>query len=59
MKALEFKTSMVFNLVFTNSIVLLCFFFFLDYWLILFYSCSHHANFDSYRRTLNSYKNAN
>ena len=46
-KASETKIFMPFNLVFANNTVLSCFFFFffLNYWLIIFNSCTYYTNF--------------
>ena len=44
-KALEIKTSMLFDLDFANNTILSCFFLFLNYWLIIFNSCSYCTNF--------------
>ena len=57
-KALEIRTSIVFNLSFPNNTILSCFLLIFPYnWLILFSSCSDCTNFYSYCRTRNTNRN--
>ena len=58
--ALEIKASIVINLNFANNTIFSCFFFFFfNYWLILFNSCSYCKHLWFIFRTCNSYRNTN